>query len=222
MAKELPYFKFIVADWLIGDIVYEKFNIQGLFINICAIYWQRNGTLSIEEINKRFKNPTELTELTDRFFSVNNGFISIDFLDEQFIERKKLSLTNSENGLKGGRPKVSKTLQIKPNANRTLTETKAKQSNIEKKRKEKNIKYKKISFENSDLFDKIKFADYFNGWSREKLSYYYSSALRYSKEGNVYSEWGLAISNWAKKDEIKGEIIFDKPNKNRTILTGTV
>jgi len=137
MAKELPYFKFTVADWLTGDIVFENYDVQGLFINICAIYWQREGALSLSDINKRFKNPPQLLELKDRFLTIIDDAISIKFLDEQFTERKKLSCVNSENGKKGGRPKTPDNLSGKPNANRTVSEDKAKQSNKEKKREEK-------------------------------------------------------------------------------------
>jgi hypothetical protein len=137
MPKDLPYFKFTVADWLTGDIVFESFNVQGLFINICAVYWQRDGVLSLEDIKKRFKNPTELSELTDRFFSVSNGFISIKFLDEQLEERKRLKITNSLNGKKGGRPKTLDAIEEKTDRFFSLTEHKANESNIEKKREEK-------------------------------------------------------------------------------------
>lgn len=136
MAKDLPYFKFKVASWLTGDIVFESLSVQGLFANICALYWQRNRKLSINDINKRYKNPSELAELTDRFISVKDGFISISFLDEQFEEMKKLSGTNSQNGKKGGRPKGSKIKVEKPTANRPLTEHKPNESNIDKKRKD--------------------------------------------------------------------------------------
>lgn len=107
MAKNFPYFKFTASEWLTGDIVFESFSIQGLFINICALYWQRDGKLSIDEINKRYKSPIELKELTDRFISVSDGFISVSFLDEQLIQAEHISKTNSKNGSLGGRPKAT-------------------------------------------------------------------------------------------------------------------
>lgn len=119
MAKGLPYFKFTPTEWLTGDICFESFEVQGLFINICALYWQRDGLVSLEDINKRYKKPTALDSLLDRFISVNNGFISISFLDEQLVDRNHISKTNSLNGSKGGRPK---TLDKKPNAKRTQSE----------------------------------------------------------------------------------------------------
>lgn len=209
MPKELPYFKFTVAEWLTGDIVYEPFGVQGLFINICAIYWQREGKLSINDINKRFKDPHELNELTDRFISVINGFISIKFLDEQFEQRKSLCNTNSKNGSLGGRPKSLSTKENKPNANRTLTEPKAKQTNIEKRREEKNkIIPKKLFFKDSEIFDHFKFKEVFPDWEKDQLRYYWDAADRYSSENHKYLDWGKAIRNWAKKDELEGKIKF--------------
>lgn len=100
MAKNFPYFKFIVSEWMTGDIVFESLSTQGLFINICALYWQRDGNLSIEDINKRYKNPVELNELIDRFIVINNEFISIKFLDEQLIDAGHISKINSDKGKK--------------------------------------------------------------------------------------------------------------------------
>lgn len=107
MAKNFPYFKFIVTEWMTGDIVFESLSVQGLFINICALYWQRDGVLTISDINKRFKNPEELKDLMNVFFQVKDELISIKFLDEQLIEANHISKKNSENGSKGGRPRKS-------------------------------------------------------------------------------------------------------------------
>ena len=122
MAKDLPYFKFTTTEWLTGDIVYESFDMQGMFINICAIYWQRDGILSIDDLRKRLKNDELIDKLTPRFFSVTDGLISVKFLDEQFNERKSVSEQNKKNGEKGGRPKLNADKEKKPTANRPPTE----------------------------------------------------------------------------------------------------
>lgn len=106
MAKGLPYFKFFPSEWMVGDIVYESFEVQGLFINICALYWQRDGVLTIDEVQKRYKMPVALPSLTDRFIFVKDGNISIKFLDEQLVERGHISTVNSANGKKGGEAKA--------------------------------------------------------------------------------------------------------------------
>lgn len=178
MAKNFPYFKFIATEWMTGDIVFEDFSSQGLFINICALYWQRNGQLSLEDINKRFKNPSELENLTDRFFSVINGFISIKFLDEQLIDANHISKVNSLNGALGGRPK-------KPTANRPLTEPKPKKSKEEKEQELKEIINKKKEnfvkalqpFKNS--YDSELLNDFYFYWAESKPN---SKLLRWERE----------------------------------------
>jgi hypothetical protein len=76
------------------------------------------------------------------------------------------------------------------------------------KEKEKDIN-KKVSFENSNFFDKNIFAEKFKDWNKKKLLYYYDSALSYSQEGNKYVNWGSAINNWAKRDELQGKLKFE-------------
>jgi hypothetical protein len=110
MAKNFPFFKFVATEWLTGDIVFEELSTQGLFINICALYWQRDGKLSLQDINKRYKTII-VDNLIDRFFTVIDGNISISFLDEQLIDAGHISKVNSENGKKGAEAK-----RIKANA----------------------------------------------------------------------------------------------------------
>ena len=131
MAKELPYFKFHATEWMTGNIVYESLEVQGLFINICALYWKNLGVLSEKEIEVRFKKKSAISSLSGRFYSVSDGFVSITFLDEQLTERQKLSETNSKNGSLGGKPKVKRTVS---ETKRTQSERKANQSNIEEER----------------------------------------------------------------------------------------
>jgi hypothetical protein len=210
MAKDLPYFKFTVAEWLTGDIVFESFEMQGLFINICALYWQRECKLSLSDIDKRYKRPDLLNELTDRFISVNNGFISVKFLDEQFEFRKGVSIKNSKNGSLGGRPKHLQTLEEKPNANRTLTEHKAKDTNIDKKREEKkreDIDSRKQKFASTltpfkssyDINELMKFYEY---WTEPNKS---NTKFRQELE----QTWDLErrLKTWFANDKIFGNNI---------------
>jgi len=179
MAKNFPYFKFLATDWLTGDIVYEDFSTQGLFINICALYWQRDGKLSIEDINKRYKTEI-INNLTDRFFTINNGFISIKFLDEQLIDAGHVSKINSENGKKGAIAKRNKAT-----AKRPLSETQANFSK-EKERKEKKRKEKERK-EEDIIFYFIE-----NGYSEsaaKKFFHYYSVADWKDSKGNEVKNW---------------------------------
>jgi len=76
---------------------------------------------------------------------------------------------------------------------------------------EEGKKGRKIIFQDSNIFDKVIFAKEFSEWDKEKMSYYYDSALRYSDEGNKYVKWDSAIRAWARKDELQGKINFNKP-----------
>jgi hypothetical protein len=86
------------------------------------------------------------------------------------------------------------------------------------KNKNKGNKPTKVSFQDSELIDKNKFKDYFPEWNKTKLAYYYDSALSYSAEGNKYANWGSAIRNWAKRDELQGKLKFEEPEKQKVII----
>ena len=80
----------------------------------------------------------------------------------------------------------------------------------EEKEEEKLIKKKiKISFNDSDLFNKTIFKSEFPNWNNNKLLYYYDNAHAYSNEGNKYIDWKSAIANWARRDEAAGKLKFE-------------
>ena len=68
----------------------------------------------------------------------------------------------------------------------------------------KKPKVNRISFEESEIFNKENFVKQFPTWPKEKLRHYYDAAHRYSIEGNKYVSWELAIKTWERKDAAKG------------------
>lgn len=135
MAKELPYFKFEPAEWITGRISLESFEIQGAFINICCIYWQKLGELTINEAKKRLKDSYDLLVEYD-FIIENNDFITIKFLDDQLSERIAIREKRQESGAKGGKTKIA-------NAKQMLSKSKANANIIEEKRREEKREEKK-------------------------------------------------------------------------------
>lgn len=125
MPKELPYFKFEPAEYLTKDISFCSLEAQGLFINLCCYYWQRECKLTTTQFLRRFPKDKLFKELIDEgVIDIDGDFISVKFLDIQLANAIKTSETNSKNGKKGGRPKNPNKSETKPNKNPNKSETK--------------------------------------------------------------------------------------------------
>lgn len=100
MAKELPYFQFEPAEYLTKDISFCSLSAQGLFINLCAYYWQRGCKITKTQFLKRLNNEKEFTELLEEgIFDIDNdGNISVGFLDIQFTSIEEQQKENSTRG----------------------------------------------------------------------------------------------------------------------------
>lgn len=134
MAKDLPYFKFYPTEWISGDITLEDLKTQGLFINICCYYWSQECVVSLEKLQKRFKNnKKQIQNLKNEEIIFSDGDkIKIKFLDKQWQEREEVKHKNKANGLKGGRPKKTQSV------NSGLAKNNPNITNIEEKREEEN------------------------------------------------------------------------------------
>jgi hypothetical protein len=102
MAKgELPYFKFKISDWNGGDILQCSLTAQGLFINLCALYWGKQGNLSYSKMLKKFpRKQKHFSELLDEgVLKLNEDKLVISFLDEQLSERGAVSVKNTNNAI---------------------------------------------------------------------------------------------------------------------------
>ena len=156
MAKDLPYFKFFCSEWSDGDITLETYEMQGLFINICAYYWSNECTLEVSKLKKRFRNDTNLVDLLikNNLLKQIAGFIKISFLDEQKLEREEQSKIKSKGGKASAEAK--KLLKIQQTVNTTSTENQhvlnscSTESQVlrEEKIREEKIREEKIREEN--------------------------------------------------------------------------
>jgi hypothetical protein len=94
MAKELPYFKFEPSEYIAGNIQMCSMEAQGMFINLCSLYWIRLGYLPEKMAKQKLftSNASALQELYDEsIIKENEGLISISFLDIQLEEFKGTS-----------------------------------------------------------------------------------------------------------------------------------
>lgn len=102
MSKRLPYFQFEPAEYLAGDIMFCSYGAQGLFTILTSLYWQKDCSLSVDQAIKRLKDESLLNELiSEKIIKIQDGFIRISFLDDQFKKAMNTSSNNSKNGKAG-------------------------------------------------------------------------------------------------------------------------
>lgn len=140
MAKELPYFKFEPSKWDNGNIQLCSFEAQGIFINLCCIYWSRMGDLPLKLAEQKLfrSNAHAYTELMqEEIFAVNEGKIVITFLDEQLSNFGGLSETKAK-AAKARWDKVRESQQV--NADALHVQSTSNAIREEERRKEKKKK----------------------------------------------------------------------------------
>ncbi len=234
MAIELPYFKFIATEWLTGNIVYESLEAQGLFINICALYWQRGGVLPISEVEFRFKKKSLIAKLCERFISQCDGMIKIDFLDEQLNERQYNSAKNAKNAKEGWEKRrgSKKCDPIAKVCNIEEEEEEEKKEN--KKRKEIELpdgSYQKFLEIYSSWYEgKVGVKIQFDGMQGKALKKIITFLIANSKEKNCTggaAAWEYILLNWNKldtfyQDQLKvNQIQSNLPNILNQLKNGT-
>ena len=121
MAKELPFYKFTATEWLTGDISFEDFDVQGLFISVCATYWAQDCQITLARLKQRLRNASseQWQRLIDgNYIKVKGDNVSIKFLDEQIEELSGQHKKRVEAGRKGGEASVKQRLSnAKPTLN---------------------------------------------------------------------------------------------------------
>jgi hypothetical protein len=138
VAKELPFFKFEPSGWENGKIQLCTFEVQGVFINVCSMYWQRLGDLpyklALQKICKG--NATALQTLCDeRIIEVVEGLICIHFLNEQLSEFTNISNINSKNAREGWEKRRNEATAMRPHSEGNAIREEKKRE--EEKREEK-------------------------------------------------------------------------------------
>lgn len=230
MAKELPYFKFEPSLWDSGKIQMCSYETQGLFINICALYWTRLGDLPEKLVfHKLCKgNANALQELfEEEVLHIENGKISIKFLDEQIEEFTTISKERSLSAQKRWSKKDEKPTDTEKKTSLIETESNYDAKAMQMHSKSNAIREDKIRGDKSreeDIREKpIQFDSAENKFSStpkekktieerkieftEKLSVFVG---QYEKDvlNNFYSYWTEKNEN-GKKMRFEGEKYFD-------------
>lgn len=175
MAKNLPYFKFIVNEWITGDITLEDLNTQGLFINLCAWYWSKECTLSLENAKKKFSNckaiAFEKLENSGAIKVNEHGFIIINFLDEQFEEFREISERRSVIGKMGGRGNKA---NAKQEESKSFKNTKQKKANRQDKTRQEETRQEETRQEETgnvvyeiEILEQFPFEEFWNTYDKK-------------------------------------------------------
>ena len=75
MSKELPYFQFEPAQYLSGDIQLCSLEAQGVFINLLAIYWQRDCQLTLDQAKRRLKSDSFKELISENIIKLDDNDI---------------------------------------------------------------------------------------------------------------------------------------------------
>lgn len=112
MAKEIPYFRFTVTEWMNDDISFMDYETKGVFADVCAYYWFKDCSLTEAKLKRCFSNAsTQLEQLFNEGIikrTDDSDLIEITFLNEQYDKLSKLRKTRQEAGSKGGKQTLSK------------------------------------------------------------------------------------------------------------------
>jgi len=110
MAKEMPYFRWTVSEWLNGDISMESKSMKGVFADICSYYWFKDCTMTKQLLSKRFPNDSAEIEMLieSNIIKQDGDKLLINFLDEQHQELLEISKKRALAGKKGGLASLSK------------------------------------------------------------------------------------------------------------------
>jgi hypothetical protein len=101
MAKELPFFKFNPTEWLVGKISYQSLEIQGAFVQCCAIFWKNSGVVKTDQIDWKIGKGNLESLVNYDFISIDkDGFLSIEFLEEQLVSFDGIRQERSISGQK--------------------------------------------------------------------------------------------------------------------------
>jgi hypothetical protein len=142
---EIVQINFNLQKWLNGTISSEDYDIQGVFISLCAYYGNKGCNVKIEEVYRHFKSHPALERLKQRFFKIDeNGFIKIKYVDEEFSEKIKEKIKRQQNGKLGGlkakqikkeKSATSSTEVVKPGKPKTAKPKVLKEDFAERKKK---------------------------------------------------------------------------------------
>jgi uncharacterized protein YdaU (DUF1376 family) len=215
MAKD-PAFLFYPNDY-IGGTMGMTFEEKGAYIELLMLQFNR-GHMTSHMIGQTIGQIWD--KIKDKFVQDENGLWYNKRLEDE--QKKREDYTKSRRNNKNGTNQHTKNKEknlghmtnhmiphmenenkdINKDSNNSVCDDNfVLNSELTTKPPKKKPKNKGHGFFDSPYFDKHKFASAFSEWPKDKLAYYYQSAIDYSEsKGVTYANWAAAVRTWERRD----------------------
>jgi hypothetical protein len=133
---KLQWFKFFYADWKMGKIQRCPEVTQARFMNLCCLYWSKEGNLSVEDAEIEIDKEHLDLLVSKKVVSINDDSVLIKFLDEQLEDITETSKGKSKAAKARWDKYREQNNSSKNNADAMHVHTDAMQMSAEKRREE--------------------------------------------------------------------------------------
>jgi hypothetical protein len=130
--KQIPWFKFCPANWMMGRISRQPAEVQVAFIRLCCVYWNAECDMTVNHAKLEIEESFDYL-LKAQLIECNEHSVFIKFLDLQWEEA---SLHRSKMSEAGRRSAERRSTKVEPMLNIPLTKVKPVFNREEKRRED--------------------------------------------------------------------------------------